>query len=70
MVLIKDDIIGVHQVSIETDCEIPWIKFNIVGTKSVYVAAYYCSNEKDKVSVEEVEESLSNICHKTTATSV
>ena len=31
-ILIKDDIIGVHQVSIETDCEIVWVKFNIVGT--------------------------------------
>ena len=42
-----------------------WGKNNIVGSKSVYVAAYYCSNEKDKVSVEELEKSLSKICHKT-----
>ena len=65
-VLIKDDIIGVCQVSIERDCEIVWVKFDIVVTKSVLVASVYCGpNEKDMVSVEELEKSLSKICNKT-----
>ena len=45
-VQIKDDIIVVHQVSIETDCKIVWVKFDIMGTKTVNVAAYYHPNEK------------------------
>ena len=53
-VLMKDDIIGVHQVLIETDCEIVCVKFDIVGTKSAYVAAYYLPNEKETVNVEEL----------------
>ena len=32
-VLIKNDIIGIYQVSTETDCEIVRVKFDIVGTK-------------------------------------
>ena len=69
LVLIKDDIIGVCQVSRETDWEIVWEKFNIVGTKSVCVAAYYHPNENDTVSVEALEKSLSLICTKPTVTS-
>ena len=46
--------------------DVVWVKFDIVGTKSAYyVAAYYRPNEKDKASVEELEKSLSKICHKT-----
>ena len=41
VLIIKDNIIGVHQESTETNGEIVCVKFDIVGTKSVYVAAYY-----------------------------
>ena len=64
-VLMNDDIIGVCQVIIETDCEIPKVKFDIVGKKSIYIEAYDCRNEKDKVGVEKLEKSVSKICHKT-----
>ena len=48
----------------ETDCEIVWVKFDIVGTKSVYIAAYYLPNRKRKDSVNELEKSLTKICYK------
>ena len=64
-VLLKDDIIGVQQVTLETDCEITWVRFDITGSKSVYVAAYYRPREGDKPSIDELEKSLSQICNKT-----
>ncbi len=64
-VLLKDDIIGVRQVTLETDCEITWVKFDIIGSKSVYVGSFYRPRENDKPSIDELEESLSRICNKT-----
>ena len=64
-VLIKDDIIGVRQVHLETNCEICWLKFDLVGTKAVYVGSFYRPNEHDKQSVDELELSLSKLCNRT-----
>lgn len=60
-VLLKDDIIGVRQTELETNCEITWMKFEIAGCKSVYVASYYRPNEKDKSSIEELQKSLDRL---------
>jgi hypothetical protein len=66
-ILLKDDIIGVRQAELETDCEIVWTKFNINGCKSVYVAAYYRPHENDKPSIEELQKSLERITNSTTS---
>lgn len=66
-VLLKDDIIGVRQIEIETDCDIVWTKFDIVGCKSVYVGSYYRPHENDKRSLDEFEKSLEKICNRTSS---
>ena len=30
-VLVKDDIMGIRQTELETDCEIVWAKFDVAG---------------------------------------
>ena len=64
-VLLKDDIMGVRQTELETDCEIVWTKFDIVGCKSVYVASYYRPHENDRHSLDEFQKSLERICNRT-----
>jgi hypothetical protein len=50
-VLLKDDIVGIRQTELETDCEIVWTKFEITGCKAVYVASYYRPKESDTHSI-------------------
>ena len=58
LILIRDTIICTHQPQFTTDCEITWIKIDIVGTESLYIGAYYRPHEKDESSVEELRKSL------------
>ena len=62
-VLVKDDIIGLRQTELETDCEIVWTKFEIAGCKSVYVASFYRPHESDRNSIEELQKSLERLCN-------
>ena len=66
-VLIKDDIIGVRQCDLETNCEIVWTKIEIPGSKSLYVASFYRPHESDRQSLEELQSSLGKICNQTTS---
>ncbi len=63
-ILVKDDIMAVRQYDLETDCEIVWTKFDIVGSRSVYVASYYRPKENDKNSLVELKKSLERICNR------
>ena len=59
--------VGVRQTELETDCEITWMKLDIAGSKSVYVASYYRPHEADKRSLDELQKSLSKICNQTSS---
>ena len=66
-VLLKDDITGVRQTELETDCEITWTKFELAGSKAVHVASYYRPHEKDIASLDEFQKSLERICNHTSS---
>ena len=64
-ILVKDDIIGLRQTELETDCEIVWTKLELTGCRSVYISSFYRPHESDKHSLEELKKSLEQVCNHT-----
>jgi hypothetical protein len=60
-VLFKDGLSGVQVDTLETDCEISWMKLDVSMGKSVYIASFYRPHESDKHSLDELRKSLSKI---------
>ena len=58
VILVKDDIIASEQKQFQTDCEILWIKIELVGTRHLHIAAYYRPKENDAYSADEFRRSL------------
>ncbi|MCG7878228.1 MAG: endonuclease/exonuclease/phosphatase family protein, partial [Candidatus Thiodiazotropha endolucinida] len=54
----KDDFICSEVPELQTQCEIAWMKIEIVGCKPLYVCGYYKPQEGDAVSLNGFEESL------------
>ena len=61
-ILVKDTIIATEQKQLKTDCEIIWVKLDIVAAKPLYIAAYYRPKESDAHSLEELNRSLEMVC--------
>jgi hypothetical protein len=57
----KKDLIMDRELDLETDCEILWCKFDIRGSKTLHVGAYYRPNEGDEASIDQLEASLLRI---------
>ena len=57
VILAKDDIIASEQKQFQTDCEILWIKIELVGTRPLHIAAYYRPKENDAHSADEFRRS-------------
>ena len=57
-ILVKDTIIATKQKQLKTDCEIIWVKLDVVASKPLYIAAYYRPKESDAKSLEELNKSL------------
>ena len=49
---------------LETDCELLWVKIELLGSKPLYVGAYYKPDESDEHSLSELNSSLSKFVHK------
>ena len=56
--MVKEDIIVTEQKEYKTDCEIVWVKIEIVGTRPLFIAAYYRPKEGDSYSADEFHRSL------------
>ena len=48
---------------LETDCELLWVKTELLGGKPLYVVAYYKPEESDEHSLLELNSSLSQFAH-------
>ena len=57
-ILVRDCFIASEQKQFKTNCEIIWVKINIVSAKSLFVAAHCMPKEGDVQSVEELRRSL------------
>ena len=49
-IAVSNEYICTQDPELETDCEIIWVKLNIVGCKTLYICAYYNPNEGDEAS--------------------
>ena len=54
----SDLIIMLRESTLETECEIFWVKINIVGSKTLYVCAFYCLDEGDAISLKNFDRSM------------
>ena len=61
LLLVRDGIICSEQPQFHTNCEILWVKLELKGRKPLYVASYYKPKENDKVSSEELSQSLAMV---------
>ena len=57
-VLIKDTLITTEQKQLKTNCELIWVKIDMVTTKPIYKAAYYRPKEGDTDSISELRRPL------------
>ena len=57
-ILLKDNIIASEMPPFKTNCEVLWVKMELVGTKPLFLAAYYRPKEGDADSSEEFKKSL------------
>ena len=60
-ILVKDTMIATEQRQLKTDCEIIWVKLDIVAAKPLYIAAYYRPKERGAHSLKELNMSLEKV---------
>ena len=53
-----------EQPQFKTECELIWIKLDIVGTQPLYIAAFYKPKEDDLDSLEKLKDSLDMLVEK------
>jgi hypothetical protein len=62
LIAYKNDLIGVHRLDLDTNCEIVWIQIKLVGCKSLTIGAFYRTpDEKDPKYMDELRNSLNKI---------
>ena len=52
LILVKDTLITMEQKQLKTNCELIWVKIDMVTTKPIYIAAYYRPKEGDTDSIQ------------------
>ena len=57
-ILVKNSIIASEQKQFKTDCGVLWVKIEMVGSKPLFIAAYYRPSESDEHSALEFKKSL------------
>jgi hypothetical protein len=60
-IAVSDDIMSSHMADLDSDCEILWVKVDIVACKSLYIAAYYRPNAHDQESLNNLAASLDKL---------
>ncbi|MCW4309234.1 MAG: reverse transcriptase domain-containing protein [Candidatus Thiodiazotropha endolucinida] len=57
-ILVKNGILASEQLHCQTDCEIVWVRIDIVGSRPLFIASYYRPKENDALSLAELKRSL------------
>ena len=63
-ILVKDTLVASRQKTLETDCEVIWVKTEAAQSKPVYLVAYYRPHENDFHSFEEFCKSVDMLSKK------
>ncbi|MCG8048052.1 MAG: hypothetical protein JAY75_12610 [Candidatus Thiodiazotropha taylori] len=61
LILVSRKYIACREEKFESDCEILWVKVEIVGSKPLHIAAYYRPHESDSASQEQLRYSLEKV---------
>ena len=59
--MVRNTFVATEQKELQTDCEIIWVKLELEGCKSLYIASYYRPQEGDSHSFEELRKSLEHV---------
>jgi len=63
-IAVSNDYVCTRVPELVTNCEIIWVKLNIVGFKTLYICAYYNPIEGDEVSLSNFDMSIRRICNR------
>ena len=63
-VLVVDTLICSEQPQLRSECEITWVKLEVVGTQPLYLAAFYKPREDDQDSLDGLRSSLDGLTSK------
>ena len=63
-VLVRDTLICSEQPQLRSECEITWVKLEIVVAQPLYLAAYYKPSEDDQDSLDMLRNSLEKLTGK------
>ena len=62
--LVSDTLICSEQPQLRSECEITWVKLEIVGVQPLYLAAFYKPHEDDQDSLDKLRDSLDKLAGK------
>ena len=60
-IAVRNDLVSTREMEYETDCELLWVKVDIVGSKTLHIGAFYRPNISDDTSLPELQKSISRI---------
>ena len=60
-ILVRNDIVSSEQPQFQTDCELIWVKLEVIGTHPLFIGAYYRPKEDDQASLLELHKSVENV---------
>ena len=64
MIAVSNDLISTEATEVDTECEVLWIRINLVRAKSLYIGAFYRPQDTDSDYLAQLDTSLSRLKHK------
>ena len=59
------ELTSTRQTELETDCEIVWVRVDVKGVKSLFVAGFYRPHAHDRESAQQLRDSINRITNRT-----
>ena len=63
---VSNALISTEATELDTECEVLWVRINLVRAKSLYIGALYGLPDTDSDYLEQLDTSLSRLTHKKT----
>ena len=63
---VSNALISTEATELDTECEVLWVRINLVRAKSLYIGALYRLPDTDSDYLEQLDTSLSRLTHKKT----
>ena len=64
MIAVSNDLISTEAPELDTECEVLWVRINLVRAKSLYIGAFYRPPDTDSDYLAHLDTSLSRLTHK------